>query len=87
MTSSSRPRPKDAAEVAALIVELELVQEGEAETTPADIVREWETMDTDQDVWLVRKRGRSAPSTPSSSARSPEHGATSNAPSRIGGCA
>ncbi len=54
----SRPRPQDAAEVAALIVEMELVQEGEAETTPADIVREWETVDTDQDVWLVRKRGR-----------------------------
>ena len=54
----SRPRRQDAAEVAALIVEMELAQEGEAETTPADIVREWETMDTDRDTWLVRKDGR-----------------------------
>jgi GNAT superfamily N-acetyltransferase len=54
----SRPRREDAAEVAALIVEMELAQESEAETTPADIVREWETMDTDRDVWLVRERGR-----------------------------
>jgi GNAT superfamily N-acetyltransferase len=54
----SRPRREDAAEVAALIAEMELAQEGEAETTPADIVCEWETTDTDRDVWLVRERGR-----------------------------
>lgn len=54
----SRPRRQDAAEVAALIGEMEFAQEGEAETTPADIVREWETMDTDRDTWLVRKDGR-----------------------------
>jgi mycothiol synthase len=54
----SRPHREDAAEVAALIIETEFAQEGEAETTPADIVREWETIDTDRDAWLVWKGGR-----------------------------
>jgi len=54
----SRPAPENAAEVAGLIAEMELAQEGESETTTADMLREWELMDTDQDVWLVRKDGR-----------------------------
>jgi ribosomal protein S18 acetylase RimI-like enzyme len=37
---------------------MELAQEGEAETTTADVLRDWDLMDTDQDVWLVRKDGR-----------------------------
>jgi len=54
----SRPRREDAAEVAALIIEMELAQEGEAETTTADIVRDWELMDTARDAWLGRKDER-----------------------------
>ena len=54
----SRPLREEAGEVAALIVEMELAQEGEAETTPADIRRDWESMDTGQDAWLLRKDGR-----------------------------
>jgi mycothiol synthase len=57
---SSRPVIDDAAEVAALIAEMELAQEGESETTTADILRDWELVDTDQDAWLVRKDGRLA---------------------------
>lgn len=53
----SRPRREEAAEIAALIVEMELAQEGEAETTTADVLRDWEVMDTHQDAWLVRKGG------------------------------
>lgn len=54
----SRPCREDAEEVAALIVEMELTQEGEAETTAADILRDWESMDTGHDAWLIRADGR-----------------------------
>lgn len=54
----SRPRREEAAEVAALVAEMELAQEGESETTAADILHDWQGMDTSQDVWLVRKDGR-----------------------------
>lgn len=54
---SSRPAFDEAAEVAALIAEMELAQEGEAETTAADLLRDWALIDTDQDAWLVRKDG------------------------------
>jgi mycothiol synthase len=54
----SRARREEAAAVSALIAEMELAQEGEAETTTADILSDWEVMDTDQDAWLIRKDGR-----------------------------
>lgn len=56
--SFSRPRPEDAPQVAVLIAEMELAQEGESETTMADVLREWELLNTDRDVWLVRTDGR-----------------------------
>ena len=55
---SSRPHREEAGEVAALIAEIELAQEGEAETTIADLLEEWDAMDTDRDAWLVREDGR-----------------------------
>jgi mycothiol synthase len=55
---SSRPRVAEAAEVAALIAEMELAQEGEAETTTADVQRDWNVLDTNRDVWLVRRDRR-----------------------------
>jgi mycothiol synthase len=57
---SSRPAVHDAAEAAALIAEMEVAQEGEAETTTTDILRDWALIDTDQDAWLVRKDGKLA---------------------------
>ena len=57
---SSRPAMGEAAEVAALVAEMELAQEGEAETTAADILRDWALIDTDQDAWLVRRGGKLA---------------------------
>ena len=56
----SRPAVDEAAEVASLIAEMEVAQEGEAETTTADILRDWALIDTDQDAWLVRKDGKLA---------------------------
>jgi mycothiol synthase len=57
---SSRPVIDEAAEVAALVAEMELAQEGESETTTADILRDWELIDTDQDAWIVRQHGKLA---------------------------
>lgn len=55
---AGRVRMEDADEVAALIRAAELVQDGEVETTAADLLRDWRELELARDSVLVRAGGR-----------------------------